>query len=132
MYQNLLIDVSFLAKVLGIDSDSKLRESAKQSIANSSLFAPQLIEYELGSITLKYRNIIDIDYLFRAYQYLGIKLINPSDLSNIFKISRKYNLSFYDASYLEILQKNKSIDAFLTYDHDFAKVKDKRVKVFVN
>ena len=130
MYKKALIDASFLAKVLGFDNDPKIRTKSQQLISKSLLCAPQLIEYELGSIAIKYRDIIDIDYLFQAYQYLNVELLNCHKLSNIFKISRKHNLSFYDASYLEILQNDESIDVFLTYDRDFSRVKDERIRVF--
>jgi len=53
MYKKVLIDASFLAKALGVDNDPKIRTKSRQLISKSLLCAPQLIEYELGNITIK-------------------------------------------------------------------------------
>ncbi|MBF0475361.1 MAG: type II toxin-antitoxin system VapC family toxin [Deltaproteobacteria bacterium] len=131
--QTAVVDASYIGEIIG------LRKSANQAADNYielvpylRLIAPTLLHYEIFNSILKhcrYHKEESQSY-FADFNELTIKLIEPADFSEVYRLAEKYRLSFYDAAYIAILNQEKA-DLFLTFDGDFKKVEDERVKVIV-
>ncbi|MBF0497833.1 MAG: type II toxin-antitoxin system VapC family toxin [Deltaproteobacteria bacterium] len=129
----IILDSSFVSGIIGI------RESLNDDfykyvplVFRSKLIAPKLIDYEVGNMILnhcRYKKV-DSEVYFSNFERLRltINLIGLDDLRFVYEVAEKYRLSFYDAAYVAILNQEKA-DLFLTFDGDFKKVEDERVKV---
>lgn len=124
--KKILIDTSFLAKLLGLDPPKQ--DMAIKKVQNNKLIAPMLITYEIGNTLLKYP-MVDPRKFWQVFEGLYLELISPSECLVISKTAKKYDLTFYNASYVTILQSNLEIDSFLTFDKDFSGIKDSRVQI---
>ncbi|MBF0510428.1 MAG: type II toxin-antitoxin system VapC family toxin [Deltaproteobacteria bacterium] len=129
----IILDSSFVSGIIGI------RESLNDDfykyvplVFRSKLIAPKLIDYEVGNMILKHCRYkkVDSEVYFSNFERLRltINLIGLDDLRFVYEVAEKYRLSFYDAAYVAILNQEKA-DLFLTFDGDFKKVEDERVKV---
>jgi len=124
-----IVDASFIVNLLGLNGVLS-RKKAHSLVEDKMLIAPRLIEYEVGNVFLKYKNI-DTKFLFETFELLDIEFIDIVNKQNIFDISKKHNISYYDASYYELFFSNDGVLALYTYDKDFKKIKDSKIK-FIN
>ena len=127
-----VIDTSFFAAfLLGSsceDEDSSAEELISQIInQNGQLYVPQLFWYEIGNVLLNAakknkegKSRISIDQKIKIERCLSTLPIY-TDLQPDFEIrsridsyAKEYNLSYYDASYLELARRYSL--PLLTYD----------------
>ena len=68
------------------------------------LYAPQLIYYELGNVTLMKakKNTIKENRKYFLCNLLQTINIKDCDFVKVFDLAQKHNLTFYDASYLQL------------------------------
>jgi predicted nucleic acid-binding protein len=126
----ILIDTSFITKILGLDTTNPdIQKKSISLIQNKKLAAPYLIVYELGNTLLKYKSI-NSKKIWKIFNNLNLEFYFSDDKNKISSLAKKYRLTYYDAAYLTILLKNKSIKQFYTFDRDFQKIKNKKIKVF--
>lgn len=131
----IILDSSFVSGLIGIkESLSERFLEYAPLVFRSRLIAPRLIDYEVGNMILKHcrYNKLDPEIFFNDFEKLRatIKVVDFGGLGRVYELAEEYGLSFYDASYLAILNQEKA-DLFLTFDGDFKKVEDERVKIFV-
>ena len=123
-----IVDASFIAVAIGLTAcGESAQKYIKLVIQNkTSLLAPTLLFYEINNVInqqLKTRKI-DRTAFIEIFEQFGIRLLPISDTTKTHEIAQKYKLSFYDASYIALLQETNA-DLFLTFDQDFKKVKSK-------
>lgn len=126
----IMLDACFVAAFVGISGvEVPLRYKDIVFKANE-IIAPSIIDYEIGNTIWKIykRKETDTDAWFNVYENMIINKQKP-DAKKTFSIAKKYNLSFYDASYVALLKEYPDVDTFLTFDSDFKKVADKRITV---
>jgi len=123
-----------MAAVIGLKSFKAEHEEFFDLLPESELFAPVLLFYELNNVILNYtkfhQNSVEIkpQRLMEKFNEFEINLIQDQNNQKIFKIAQKYNLTFYDASYIHLLE-SLSANLFLSFDKDFKKVNDERIFV---
>jgi len=127
LVHKILVDTSFVAKLIGLGGE-KEQKKCQNYIIGSVLIAPKLLHYEIGNVFLKYP-ALDVNLLFEAFENLAIEWHDIKNDRIIFDIARKYKLTFYDAIYFGLLIMHEEIMTFLTYDTDFVKITDPRIKI---
>jgi predicted nucleic acid-binding protein len=93
---------------------------------------PSLILYELGSILRKHpaKSFEDVKAHFEDLLNLGVIIHDfkdPDMLANAFQASKDLNITFYDACYIILAEKNKS--AFITADQELYEKARRKVEV---
>lgn len=125
---SLVIDNSALLTALGFEGKTNQDLVWTYINAVENIYAPSLIKYEFLNCIRKFDSF-NLQNLIHAYNMLGIITIDIIDMESILSISLKYNLTGYDASYYSLLDKLEEGSVLITFDQDFAKVKDKRIKL---
>ncbi len=97
--------------------DEKLPFSIKSTINKFinnriSLIAPSILKYEIGnalksSVKRKRLNNIDAEKIYSSFLNFPIQYLSPN-YSDTMTLSLKYDLSYYDASYLCLAQEQKA------------------------
>lgn len=127
---SLVIDNSALLTALGLEG--KINQDLVWTYINSAenIYAPSLIKYEFLNCIRKFDSS-NLQNLINAYNMLDIITIDDVNMESISAISLKHNLTGYDASYYSLLDRLKEDSVLITFDQDFAKVKDKRIKLLI-
>lgn len=123
----ILLDSSFIVRLIGVFPKHQQHECFKM-ISGQEIIAPSLTNYEVGNILLKYPKL-NFQNFWKTYCELPLHLIFSHNYLEIGKIAIQYKLTFYDASYCEILKNNQQISKFYTFDRDFLKYPDERIEV---
>jgi len=128
--KRIVLDVSVILKWFIEEEDSdraiKIRDLYVQGKIRLSL--PVLVLFELGNTLLKHPSITleDSETAFQALLDLGMEFrsfVEAKLLKNAFKISREFNITFYDAAYV-VLSKLYGTK-FITADKGlYDKIKD--------
>jgi predicted nucleic acid-binding protein len=98
-----VVDASVIAALAFLESRA---EEARDLLRNATLFAPEILPYELASVALKKARALpsrrfDIVSGLRDALALGVRLIPMAPLE-LLELSLETNLSVYDAAYLQI------------------------------
>lgn len=94
----LVVDCSALA---GIVFQESWQPQAQQSIAGHTLHAPNLLPYEITSVTLKKLRRGETHAADGLAQALDMDLeLHQINAQEAFELARRYQLSAYDAAYL--------------------------------
>ena len=96
-----VIDNSYLIEAIENADEARYFDVLEGKI---ELYAPQLIHYELGNVTLikaKKNTIKENRKYFLRYLLQTIK-IQDCDFVSTFDLAQKHALTFYDASYLQL------------------------------
>lgn len=115
-----VIDASFVLAFL-LDEGNVGVESIfeKQALGEIHFISPSLLKYEVGnSLRSKFlRKKIEKEKVQKLYQsFLAIKIKEENlDYYSVLNLAMEKNLTFHDASYLYLAQKNKV--SLLTLDH---------------
>ena len=128
-----VVDNSYLIDIFGLDNQESLEFSfEKLSFLGqiTKLTAPELIVMEFGNVLLqKSKKSLslssNIEFWWQAFWGLDLQIsyFDEDDYSEIFLLAKKYNLSFYDASYLYLAQLKKA--PLLTLDQKLQKAYEK-------
>jgi predicted nucleic acid-binding protein len=100
-----VVDASALAAVLFNEPGA---DAMAERLAGATLFAPALIEYEIGNTCRKKcrrhpAEAAQLRAALEAMAGLDLKLLDV-DLQATLRIAERHALSFYDASYLWVAQ----------------------------
>jgi predicted nucleic acid-binding protein len=100
-YPPLVVDCSVLAALL---FDEKTRETASLAMAGKELYAPYLLDHEIVSVALKKARSSSDNLVGQALKELSeLRLTRTAiDPSSQFALAKRYNLSAYDAAYLQL------------------------------
>ena len=96
-----VFDASAMAALLFGEAEG---EQVAESLGDSVLAAPALIQYEIGSVCLKKCRIepASVDALQAAYGVMGemgVRLHDPDPLA-VLRLALQRGLTYYDASYV--------------------------------
>ncbi|MGX8717162.1 MAG: type II toxin-antitoxin system VapC family toxin [bacterium] len=96
-----VIDNSYLIEAIENADDERYFDVLEGKI---ELYAPQLIHYELGNVTLikAKKNTIKETRKYFLRNLLETIKIQDCDFVSIFDLAQKHGLTFYDASYLQL------------------------------
>ena len=96
-----VVDNSYLIEAIENADDERYFDVLEGKI---ELYAPQLIYYELGNVTLikAKKNAIKENRKYFLYHLLQTIKIQDSDFVSTFDLAQKHHLTFYDASYLQL------------------------------
>ena len=96
-----VIDNSYLFEAIENADDERYFDVLEGKI---ELYAPQLISYELGNVTLikAKKNTVKETHKYFICSLLQTITIKDCDFIKIFDIAQKHQLTFYDASYLQL------------------------------
>ena len=104
-----VVDASFLGWAMFEQDPARQEEvdSLQQTLsAGAGMHAPRLIVYELGNMLRKILHSVSFDKRASAHQALlnDVTLWDGSEeqVGTIHQLAEHYNLTFYDASYLEL------------------------------
>jgi len=97
----------FLAVVLN-ESD---RDWIICNTAGRSIISPEVFPYEIGNalIAMKRKRLLNVREILRAFdlaQRIAVRLV-PVNISDAMKIALRFNISAYDAYYLQCYLENK-------------------------
>ena len=96
-----VIDNSYLIEAIENADEERYFDVLEGKI---ELYAPQLIHYELGNVTLikAKKNAIKENRKYFLSNLLQTVNIQDSDFVSIFDLAQKHSLTFYDAAYLQL------------------------------
>lgn len=128
--RRVVLDASVVSKwyIEEEDSDRALGIRDLHAQGRIGLSSPVLILYEFGSVLSKHPSITleDSKTAFQAFLDLGVELRSLAEaglLASAFEISRKSNVTFYDASYVALSELHGA--EFVTADKKlYDKIKD--------
>lgn len=100
-YPPLVVDCSVLSALL---FDEEAREAASLAMAGKELFAPDLLDHEIVSVALKKARAGSNNFVEQALKELSELRITRSSVNPLsqFASAKKWNLSAYDAAYLQL------------------------------
>lgn len=119
-----VIDASAAASWVFHDEENEWSLNLQDRLRVDSAFAPWLWFYEVRNVLLggeRRRRITEAqsDALLRNLELLPIELRPPGDSFKTLTMARKYRLTFYDAAYLELAQREAC--PLATLDKDLAR-----------
>lgn len=96
-----VIDNSYLIEAIENADDERYFDVLEGKI---ELYAPQLISYELGNVTLikAKKNTVKETHKYFICSLLQTITIKDCDFIKIFDIAQTHQLTFYDAAYLQL------------------------------
>lgn len=102
-----VVDASIAGAWLLPDEENVLAEQAMARLADEDVVAPDLLRHEIRSILLsaERRGRISDDFVHSALarlHKLPLQHCGPGDDTEVVRLSRKYRLSAYDASFLAL------------------------------
>jgi predicted nucleic acid-binding protein len=97
-----VVDASVIAALAFLESRA---EEARDLLRDATLFAPEILPYELASVALKKTKVEPsrrFEFATRLHGALSIKvkLVATAPL-DLLELARETNLTIYDASYLQ-------------------------------
>ena len=101
-----VVDASVIAALAFLESRA---EEARDLLGNATLFAPEILPYELASVALKKTRDLpsgrfDIATRLRDALSLEVELV-PVEPQELLELALKTNLTVYDAAYLQIARR---------------------------
>lgn len=101
-----VVDASVIAALAFLESRA---EEARDLLGNATLFAPEILPYELASLALKKTRDLpsgrfDIATRLRDALSLEVELV-PVEPQELLELALKTNLTVYDAAYLQIARR---------------------------
>ena len=101
-----VVDASVIAALAFLESRA---EEARDLLGNATLFAPEILPYELASVALKKTRDLpsrrfDIATRLRDALSLEVELV-PVAPHELLELALKTNLTVYDAAYLQIARR---------------------------
>lgn len=115
----MVVDCSVLAAILFDEPD---REHATEVLSGKGLYAPWLIDFEMGSVAVKKARAGFVDVAQQGLEDLtSLKLVRCStDIQAQLQLAIAHDLSAYDAAYLQLaLEMNAPL---VTYDRTLGRI----------
>ncbi|MGA7870382.1 MAG: type II toxin-antitoxin system VapC family toxin [Candidatus Binatus sp.] len=115
-----VVDASVIAALAFQESRA---EEARNLLGNASLFAPEILPYELASVALKKTRLLpsrrlDIASRLRAALSLEVELVPMAPLE-LLKLALETELTVYDAAYLQTARRLGC--TLVTFDTELAR-----------
>lgn len=131
--KRVVIDASVALKWYLPEDDSKRARKWYEAIKNRKIFAiaPDFLLFECANVLLKRQKIKPHDTLsiIDDLQYLGIELVTIATLrvGSVIELSHKFDLTIYDAMYLELARLTNTV--LVTTDSQLLKIKQLTRKI---
>lgn len=119
----LVLDASVVAPWVLLDESHPVSDASYDRMRQEGALVPQLWHYELCNLLIsnerRQRLTEERSQLFlKQLEVFNIQVDHDARVSNVMSLSRRYNLTFYDATYLEIAVRLKL--PLATLDHALA------------